>query len=162
MSLCHSTMIISDGGIKHSIGPFVGSWIPYYRGFKDAYFTIPIHPDHYKYLRIEWNSTLLEFVCLPFGISLAPRVFHQGVETFFRSIHNKGIRLVIYLVDMATISSSRELSSQEAAIVVQILEFLEFIINKEKSVLIPSQKIVFFGYIIDPVAMTFPSRGEAK
>ena len=63
---------------------------------------------------------------------------------------------------MATISSSRELSSQEAAIVVQILEFLEFIINKEKSVLIPSQKIVFFGYIIDPVAMTFPSRGEAK
>ena len=36
---------------------------------KDAYFTIPIHLDHYKYLRFEWNSTLFEFICLPFGLS---------------------------------------------------------------------------------------------
>ena len=59
------------------------------------------------------------------------------------SIRNKGIRLVIYLDDMAIISSS-----QEAGIVVQILESLGFIINKEKSVLIPSQKIVFLSYAI--------------
>ncbi|KAK2547002.1 hypothetical protein P5673_023722 [Acropora cervicornis] len=55
---------------------------------------------------------------------------------------------------MAIISSSRELSSQEAGIVVQILESLGFIINKEKSVLFPSQKIVFLGYVIDSVART--------
>ena len=56
---------------------------------------------------------------------------------------------------MAIISSSRELSSQEAAIVVQTLESLGFIINKEKLVLtIPAQKIVFLGYVIDSVAMT--------
>ena len=41
--------------------------------------------------------------------------------------------MVIYLDYMAIISSSRELSSQEAAIVVQILESLGFIINKEKT-----------------------------
>ena len=121
---------------------------------KDAYFTIPIHPDHYKYLRFEWNSTLFEFICLPFGLSSAPRVFTKVLKPFVGSIRNKGIRLVIYLDDMAIISSSRELSSQEAAIVVQILESLGFIINKEKSVLIPPQKIVFLGYVIDSVAMT--------
>ena len=55
---------------------------------------------------------------------------------------------------MAIISSSRELSSQEGAIVVRILESLGFIINKEKLVLIPSQKIVFLGFVIDSVAMT--------
>ena len=54
---------------------------------------------------------------------------------------------------MAIISSSRELSSQEAANAVQILESLGFIINKEKSVPIPLQKIVFYGYVIDSVAM---------
>ena len=104
---------------------------------KDTYFTIPIHPDHYKCLRFEWNSTLFEFVWSPFELSLAARVFTKVVKPFVRSIRNKGIRLVIYLDDMAVISSSRELSSQEAAIVVQILESLGFIINKEKSVLIP-------------------------
>ena len=122
---------------------------------KGAYFSIPIHADHYKYKRFEWkNSTLFEFICLPFGLSSAPRVFTKVLKPFLASIRNKGIRLVIYLDDMAIISSSRELSSQEAAIVVQILESLGFIINKEKSVLIPSQKIVFLGYVIDSVAMT--------
>ena len=121
---------------------------------KDAYFTIPIHPHHYKYLRFEWNSTLFEFICLPFGLSSAPRVFTKVLKPFVGSIRNKGIRLVIYLDDMAIISSSRELSSQEGAIVVQILESLGFIINREKSVLIPSQKIVFLGYVIDSLAMT--------
>ena len=76
------------------------------------------------------------------------------LKPFVGSIRNKGIGLVIYLDDMAIISSSRELSSQEAAIVVQILESLGFIINKEKSVLIPSQKMVFLGYVIDSVEMT--------
>ena len=106
---------------------------------KDAFFTILIHPDHYKYLRFE-------FICLPFGLSSALRLFTKVLKPFVGSIRNKGIRLVI--------SSSRELFSQKAAIVVQILESLGFIINKEESVLIPSQKIVFLGYVIDSVAMT--------
>lgn len=121
---------------------------------KDAYFSIPIHADHRKYLKFEWNSTLFEFICLPFGLSLAPRVFTKVLKPFVASIRNKGIRLVIYLDDMAIISSSRERSSQEAGIIVQILESLGFIINKEKSVLFPSQKIVFLGYVIDSVART--------
>ena len=57
---------------------------------------------------------------------------------------------------MAIISSSIELSPQEAAIAVQILESLGFIFNKEKSVLIPSQTIVFLDYVIDSVAVSLP------
>ena len=118
---------------------------------KHACFTIPIHPDHYKYLRFEWNSTLFKFICLPFVLSSAPRVFTKVLKPFVGSTRNKGIRLVIYLDDMAIISAFRKLSSQEAVIVVQILESLGFLINKEQSVLIPSQKMVFLGYVIDSV-----------
>ena len=42
---------------------------------------------------------------------------------------------------MAIISSSRELSLEETAIVIQILESLRFVINREKSTFIPLQKI---------------------
>ena len=129
---------------------------------KDAYFSISIHADHYKYLRFEWNSTLFEFICLPFGLSLAPRVFTKVLKPFVASIRKKGIRLVIYLDDMAIISSSRELSSQEAGIVVQIVESLGFIINKEKSVLFPSQKIVFLGYVIDSVSLPEEKLNKVK
>ena len=60
----------------------------------DAYFTIPILPDHYKYLGFEW-TTLFEFICLPFGLSSAARVFTKVLKPFVRSIRNKGIRLII-------------------------------------------------------------------
>ena len=93
------------------------------------------------------------FICLPFGLSSAPRVFTKMLKPFVGSIRNKGIRLVIYLDDMAIISPSRELSSQEAAIVIQTLESLGFIINKKKSVLIPSQIMVYLSYVIDSVEL---------
>ena len=95
-------------------------------------------------MSFEWNSTFFEFICLPFGLSSAPRVFTEVLKPFFGSIHNKEIRLVIYLDDMAIIISSCDLSSQEAAIVVQILESLGFIINKKRN----------WGYVTDSVAMT--------
>ncbi|XP_068704199.1 uncharacterized protein [Montipora foliosa] len=76
----------------------------------------------------------------------------EGLNTLLDLL--SGSEFFITIDDMAIISSSRELSSQEGAIVVRILESLGFIINKEKSVLIPSQKIVFLGFVIDSVAMT--------
>ena len=59
---------------------------------KDAYFSISIHADHYKYLRFEWNSTLFEFNCLPFGLSSATRVLTKVLKPFVALIRNKGIR----------------------------------------------------------------------
>lgn len=115
---------------------------------KDAYFTVPIHPEHYKYLRIEWNSTLYEFICLPFGLSSAPRVFTKAMKPFVSEVRNKGIRLVIYLDDIAIISSSRELSFEETAFVIQMLESLGFIVNKEKSVLVLLQSVEFLGSLL--------------
>ena len=76
----------------------------------------------------------------------------EGLNTLLDLL--SGSEFFITIDDMAIISSSRELSSQEGAIVVRILESLGFIINKEKSVLIPSQKIVFLGFVIDSMAMT--------
>ena len=40
---------------------------------KDGYSTIPMHLDHYKYVRFLRNSTLFEFICLPFRTFFSPR-----------------------------------------------------------------------------------------
>ena len=42
---------------------------------KDPYFSVPIFRPHCKYLRFIWRDQRYEFTCLPFGYSLAPRVF---------------------------------------------------------------------------------------
>ena len=89
---------------------------------KDAYFSIPIHPDHYKYFRFTWKSNLYEFVCLPYGLSSAPRVFTKVMKPFVSTVRNKGIRLVIYLDDIIIASSTREISLEETAFVIHVFE----------------------------------------
>ena len=39
---------------------------------KDAYFTIPIHKEHQKYLRFRVDHHSYQFTCLPFSLSSAP------------------------------------------------------------------------------------------
>jgi len=42
---------------------------------KDAYYSVPIHQDHEKYLKFEWKGQLYQFTCLPNGLACAPRLF---------------------------------------------------------------------------------------
>ena len=42
---------------------------------KDAFFTIPIHVAHRKYLQFTFKGKVYEFNCLPFGLLSAPWVF---------------------------------------------------------------------------------------
>lgn len=39
---------------------------------KDAYFSVPIHPQHRKFLRFRWQEKCFQFTCLPFGLASAP------------------------------------------------------------------------------------------
>ena len=121
---------------------------------KDAYFTIPIHQEHYKYLRFEWKSNLFEFICLPFGLSSAPRVFTKVMKPIVADLRNRGIKLVIYLDDLAIISESHEMGLANSKVVVNVLESLGFIVNLEKSSLTPSQEILYLGFVINSANMT--------
>lgn len=120
---------------------------------KDAYFTIPIHRDHYKYLRFEWKSNLFEFLCIPFGLSSAPRIFTKVMKPIVSNIRNKGIKVVIYLDDLAIMSCSFDSAVEESRLTVDMLESLGFLVNWEKSSLTPSQSIEYLGFCIDSVNM---------
>lgn len=86
---------------------------------KDAYFTIPIHNEHSKYLRFEWKATLFEFTCLPFGLSSAPRVFTKVMKPIGAELRSKGITIVIYLDDLAILSPSYDRALEEVQIVIR-------------------------------------------
>ena len=55
---------------------------------KDAYLTVPIHPDHQPYLRFTVGEVNYQFTCLPFGLACAPWAFTKvmkAVVTLLRS-----------------------------------------------------------------------------
>ena len=57
---------------------------------KDAYYTVPIHSDHQKYLKFVFNGTLYQYKCLPNGLSSAPRIFTKLLKPVYSTLHNKG------------------------------------------------------------------------
>ena len=115
---------------------------------KDAYFSVPIFQPHRKYLRFLWNFKCCEFTCLPFGYSLAPRVFatiFKPVIAYFRFL---GFRVIIFIDDLILIASSYYECLQQL-----ILCELGFTVNVEKSQLVPVNEILYLGFIINSIAL---------
>ena len=121
---------------------------------KDAYLTVPIWKNHQKYLRFLWKGSMLEFGCLPFGLATAPRVFTKLMKPVVGALRQRGIRLIIYLDDLLIMAETHDQALHHAASTLNLLEGLGFLVNYQKSQLLPSQKIEFLGFLIDSNTMT--------
>ena len=100
---------------------------------KDAYLSVAVHPDCQKYLRFVWKNKTFQFRALPFGLNIEPQVFTRLLKPVAAFLRKRGARLVIYLDDILV---------------------NDIIINKEKSILKPTQVITFLGFTINSVNMT--------
>ena len=55
---------------------------------KDAYFAIPIHPEHRKFLRFFWGKQVYQYRVMCFGLTCAPRVFTNALNLYcMNSVH---------------------------------------------------------------------------
>lgn len=66
---------------------------------KDEYFTVPLCQEHQTFVRFDWDGTLYEFACYPFGLSIASRVLTKITKPIVAFLRQLGIRLIIYLDD---------------------------------------------------------------
>lgn len=121
---------------------------------QDAYFAIPIHKDHRKFLRFRCNGQLFEYVCMPFGLNAAPWVFTKVVKPIVGYLRGLGWTSVVYLDDWLFIADSQERCRENLAVSRDLLESLGFIVNVAKSNLIPSVTCQFLGFIFDSASMT--------
>ena len=121
---------------------------------KDAYFTIPIHTDHRKYLCFQWQGLIYQFVCLPFGLSSAPRTFTKVLKPLATQLRQQGIRCSFYLDDILITGKTSDECQKHVNKSLKLLQDLGFLINWEKSSLTPSQNIEYLGFNIDTNSMT--------
>lgn len=131
---------------------------------RDAYFHIPIYPPHRKYLRFAFQGIAYEFVVLPFGLSLSPRVFVKCTEAAVAPLRKKGIRVATYIDDWLVAAPTRQGATCHTNALIHHLESLGFQINVEKSTLTPTQCITFIGLSLDSLrvrAFLSPERTAA-
>ena len=122
--------------------------------FKDAFYAIPIHPSHRKYLRFVYQNSVYEFQCLPFGLSAALRAFTKTLKPVLAVLRSLGIRIVIYIDDMLLLHQQSKVLQRMFAQVIAFLEKLGFLVKIEKCSVAPSQCIVFLGAKLDSTTVT--------
>ena len=121
---------------------------------KDAYFCVPLHPEHRKYIRFKWEGQLYEFFCSSFGLGSAPRIFTKLLRIPVAVLRMINIRIIVYLDDFLLMSQTIEDLEMARDTLIFLFQQLGFVINLKKSVLTPTQLIEFLGLMIDSVTMS--------
>ena len=113
--------------------------------FKQAFFNINIHPKSKFITTVKVEGSYYSFNFLPFGISIAPFVCQQLVNTIVRWLRTQTPWVWGHIDDL--IIGARE-AEPLILIVKELLHKLtlaKWIINVKKSVLIPTKTLTFLG-----------------
>ena len=104
---------------------------------KHAYYSIPINPDHTKYLRFFWKGRLHKFRVLPNDLCLRPRKFTKLMNPPVVSMRINGYIVAIYIDDLINIGLKFQECFDNIMASTELLDSLDFIIDLSKSFFIP-------------------------
>ena len=96
---------------------------------------------HRKYLRFCFQNQVYQFRALCFGPTVSPRLFTKVVVVVTAHLHRQSIRLASYLDDWLAVNQLRRMLLQNRDVILNLLFHLEFIVNKDKSVLLPYPEV---------------------
>jgi len=99
---------------------------------------LPVEGKYYK------------FTCLPFGLSVAPRVFTKILKPVVGFLRQVRCWLIIYLDDLLILHQDRD---QLHHFIKLTCQHLGLTINHKKSLLTPIQNLVFLGFNINSQTM---------
>ena len=105
----------------------------------DAYLHVPMHQAVRRYLRFVVNKQVYQFTGLPFGLATSPREFTKLLRHVVALLRQQGMKLHVYLDDWLIRADTPEQAKLHAQMTISVLQFLGWIINYEKSDLVPSQ-----------------------
>ena len=121
---------------------------------KDAYYLISIAKNDRKYLSFMYGGEYFEFTCLPFGLDVASYVVTKILKPVAAYLRKRSLRSVFYLDDMLIIGKSYEECAKNVEETRKLVQELGFIVNEQKSQIIPTQRCRFLGFIFDSLRMS--------
>ena len=120
----------------------------------DAYYCIAMHILSMPYLTFIFLDKFFQFTCLPQGLTSAPRIFTKVMRVILSHLRYRGIRIAAWIDDFLVAAASREICQEHAFRTFRTFEELGFIPNKEKSQLVPVQRIFHLGLVWDSIEYT--------
>ena len=107
---------------------------------KDAYYSIPIAPEHQMYLKYIWKDQLYAFNSLPMSLSTSPRTFTKILKPFFSAFTSQfGHTCLVYIDDSFYLKDSHLECEEVTLHALQLFISLGLQIHPEKLVVILTQ-----------------------
>ena len=129
---------------------------------KDAFYSVSVHSSHTKYLKFVWRGNIYKFVAMPNGYIDAMRTFTKLLKPVFSNLRLEGHSSVIYVDDSFLLGDTFESCLRNVRATLSSLREFGFVAHPDKSCFMPSQSIVFLGFILDSVNMTITLTMEKK
>eukprot|EP00770_Monocercomonoides_exilis_P014290 MONOS_14236.1-p1 / transcript=MONOS_14236.1 / gene=MONOS_14236 / organism=Monocercomonoides_exilis_PA203 / gene_product=reverse transcriptase / transcript_product=reverse transcriptase / location=Mono_scaffold00961:9-743(-) / protein_length=245 / sequence_SO=supercontig / SO=protein_coding / is_pseudo=false len=112
-----------------------------------AYYLLPVSENLKPYLAFRFLGKDYVFKGMPFGFVDAPRIFTHVMRKVTKEIRRRWhVRLVAYLDDLLILHQDQMHLRRITEEIVQFLESLGLLVNKEKSHLSASREFVYLGY----------------
>ena len=134
--------------IEDALDPITGGCYFGSVDLKDAYYSISIHENYQKYLKLFWKKECYQYMILFNGFSAAVRVFTKVLTPPFKYLRSKEQFSVKDIDDSLLLGEAFEICSKNIWATVALLRELGFTIHQEKSVLVPTQQIIFLWFAI--------------
>ena len=120
---------------------------------KDAFYTVPIHTDHQKFLKFKWQEHCYAFRGMWNGYSEAMRAFTKLLKPPFSILRSHGYLSVVFVDDSYLQGRTFPTCEDNVNATVDLLQSFGFTIHPEKSVLVPTQEIEFLGFVLNSAEM---------
>ena len=120
-----------------------------------AYHNFLVAPGHQKFCGFEWEGAYYVYAALSFGSSAAPALFQQMMDLIAAHLRSKGVRCGTYIDDWWFAFERHADAVAFAAEVVCLFRSLGLTINEEKSVLVPTRRLIVLGTVVDTHAFAF-------
>ena len=98
---------------------------------KDAYYSIPVHENYQKYLKLSWKDDYYQYFVLPNGFSPAVRVFTKVLTPPFKYLRSKVHLSVKYIDDSLLRRETFDICFKNIRATVALLRGLGFTIHPE-------------------------------
>ena len=128
---------------------------------KDAFYTVPIYEPHRKYLKFMRLNKAYQFIVMPNGYVDAMRVFNKILKPLFCWLREQGFASVVYVDDTLLAGETYQECCDNIYATKSLLQNLGFTIHKKKS-FVPSQEIIFSGFVINNQHVTKTLTNEEK
>ena len=121
---------------------------------KYAYYCVKIHRSHQRFLKFKQNGTLDRYTAYSNGLVSCQLKFTKLIKPVLSQLHTRGHIIAGYLDDFILLNDTYEDCAVSVAEIILTFDKLGFVVHPQKSVFIPTQNLLFLGFVINSITVT--------